>query len=68
MSNEGVESRAGPGEEHAPSVEELVASIGLGPETTSRRRSPDASINSSATITRPQPDEPSVVLDLGTGS
>jgi len=68
MSNEGVESRAGPGEEHASSVEELVASIGLGPETTSRRRSPDASINSSATTTRPQPDEPSVVLDLGTDS
>ena len=67
MSNEGVEPRLDRGDEEAR-VGDMVASIGLAGETTSRRRSPDSTINVSATASRSQQEEPSVVLDLGTGT
>lgn len=67
MSNEGVEPRLDRGDEEAR-VGDMVASIGLAGETTSRRRSPDSTINVSATASRSQQEEPSVVLDLGTDS
>jgi len=63
MSNEGAEPTSAPSEEEAL----MAASIGQIGETISRRRSPDSAINISANVTRLQSEEPSVVLDIGTG-